>query len=107
MRIRNLTPIVKRHLEENEETRNSDNILYLEVLREICAKKQIDIESMTVPTLLYNVRALHLPTCESVGRARRKLQSTFPELRANDDVEAFRELNEEDMRRYAREVCNG
>ncbi len=107
MRIRNLQPIVFRHLEKNEATRNSDNILYLEVLREICSARGIDIESMTVPTLLNNVRALQLPTCESVGRARRKLQSTFPELRANDDVEAFRELNEEDMRRYAREVCHG
>jgi hypothetical protein len=105
MRIRNLQPIVFRHLEANAETRNSDTILYLEVLRELCAKKGIDVDTMTVPTLLNNLRTLHLPTSESVGRARRKLQNKFPELRADDDVEAFRELNEEDMRRYAREVC--
>lgn len=107
MRIRKLTPIVKKHLEESVEARNSDNVLYLRVLRDICRERGIDVENMSVPTLFNNIPALHLPTCESVGRARRKLQSDFPELRANADVEAFRELNEEDMRRYAKEVCNG
>jgi hypothetical protein len=107
MRIRNLQPIVKKHLEESVEARNSDNVLYLRVLRELCREKGLDIDNMSVPTLFNNIPALHLPTCESVGRARRKLQNKFPELRADADVEAFRELNEEDMRRYAREVCNG
>lgn len=107
MRIRNLQPIVKKHLEESVEARNSDNVLYLRVLRELCREKGLDVDNMSVPTLFNNIPALHLPTCESVGRARRKLQNKFPELRADADVEAFRELNEEDMRRYAREVCHG
>ena len=107
MRVRKVTPIVKEQLEKNIATRNSDALLYLEVLRVICAGRSIDIESMTVPTLLSNVSALHLPTCESVGRARRKLQSEYPELRASEDVEAFRDLLEEDYRRYSREVCHG
>lgn len=70
MRIRNLQPIVKRHLEESVEARNSDNVLYLRVLRELCREKGLDVDNMSVPTLFNNIPALHLPTCESVGRAR-------------------------------------
>lgn len=107
MRVRKITPIVLEQLKKNKATRNSDNLLYLEVLREVCEEKQIDIESMTVPTLLSNVQKLNLPQLESVGRARRKIQSTYPELRATAEVEAHRTLNEEDFRKYAREVIHG
>jgi hypothetical protein len=45
-----------------------------------------------------------IPPISTVGRCRRKLRRAYPELAGNSDVEAQRELNEEDFKAYARQV---
>lgn len=105
-RLKELSKRVKTILEGNEAARNSDNVLYLHLLREMGKEKGIDIDKMSVPMLLIHCRDLGLPTLESVGRARRKVQAKYPHLCGDDDVEACRQLNEEEYRRFAREVLN-
>ena len=103
-RLKGLSIRVKRILEENERTRDSDNVLYLHVLRSYGEEKGIDVDTMSVPMLLLHCRDMGLPSLESMGRARRKVQRAYPELRSSDDVQAEKELREEMYREFAKEV---
>lgn len=103
-RLREISDRVKSVLEANKESRNSDNVLYLHVLRSYGEEKGLDIDKMSVPMLFLHCRDLGLPTLESVGRARRKVQELNPHLRGDDAVQVSRELNEEVYRQYAKEV---
>lgn len=104
MKINAISNIVKNILQEKAECRNSDNELYIAVLRQVASEKGIDVDSMSVPTLFLRMREFGLPPIESVGRARRKIQECNPELRANDTVSGFRAVQEEEFIEYARKV---
>lgn len=103
-RLKELSNRVKTILEENERARDSDNVLYLHVLRSYGEEKGIDIDKMSVPMLLLHCRDMGLPSLESMGRARRKVQELYPELRSSDDVQAKKEEREEAYRNFAKEV---
>ena len=53
---------------------------------------------------MFHRNKLNIPPFEGVARARRKIVKQYPELAGNDDVEAYREMNEEVMLDYARQV---
>ena len=103
-RLTDLSNRVKHILEANESARNSDNVLYLHVLRSYGEEQGMDIDKMSVPMLLLHCKDMGLPSLESMGRARRKVQEMYPELKASDDVQAMREEQEEAYRAFAREV---
>jgi hypothetical protein len=103
-RLKELSNRVKAILETNESARNSDNVLYLHVLRSYGEEKGLDIDKMSVPMLLLHCKDMGLPSLESMGRARRKVQELYPELKAVGDVQAMREEQEEAYRAFAREV---
>lgn len=104
MKINTISNMVKGILRQKEECRNSDNELYLAVLRQVASEKGIDIDDMSIPTLFLRMSEFGLPSIESVGRARRKIQECHPELRANDTVSGFRMEREEEFIDYARKV---
>jgi hypothetical protein len=106
-RLKDLSKKVQAVLEKDEASRNSDNVLLLHLLREIGKEQGVDVDTMSLPMYLLHGRDMNLPTLESVGRARRKVQAAHPELRGDDDVEACREELEEAYRRFAREVHYG
>lgn len=103
-RLKELSNRVKTILENNESARNSDNVLYLYVLRSYGEEKGLDIDKMSVPMLLLHCKDMGLPSLESMGRARRKVQELYPELKAVGDVQAMREEQAEAYRAFAREV---
>ncbi len=103
-RMKELSTRVKTILETNENARNSDNILYLHILRSYGAESGLDIDKMSVPMLFLHCRDMGLPSLESTGRARRKVQEMYPHLRCDDNVQIGRELQEETYRQYAKEV---
>lgn len=90
--------IVKEILETNKMARNSDAALYIKV----CERINPAVLSKPFWTVLLSLKEYNLPSIETVGRARRKLQEMFPELSGDVDVEAQRLLNEEVFREYAR-----
>ena len=94
--------IVKEILEECPEARNSDNLLYIKVCSRIGKTNGFDINKMSMPTILLNLKELNLPVFETVRRARQKIQAEHKHLAANTDVEAQRMLNEESFRTYAK-----
>ena len=98
-KLRNTTMMVRQVLVTVPAARNSDNILYLEVVR------LIDQHVLRLPlaVVLQNMKEYNLPTIETVGRCRRKLQARFPELRANRAVEEFRSELKEEFREWAGE----
>lgn len=103
-RMKELSNRVKAILEINENARNSDNILYLHILHSYGNEKGLDIDKMSVPMLFLHCKDMGLPSLESTGRARRKVQELYPHLRCDDNVQAGKELNEETFRKYATEV---
>lgn len=102
MKLKKTSDLVHELLINEPACRNSDNILYWRVLQTIGSQKGIDVEKMSVPALLFHMRDYGIPSIESVGRARRKVQECNPELCADDTVEVHRMLLEEEYRSYAK-----
>lgn len=100
--LKTISALVKAILQKDKPSRNSDSILYLKVLNEVCKEKGIDISGLTVPSLLLYGKQLGLPVFETVRRTRQKIQAEFPELSANVEVQEFRTANEIAYRDFAR-----
>lgn len=98
--LRNTTKMVKYVLEKEPRTRNSDNLLWLEVVK----LKNQGILRMPVAVVMQNLSTYGLPSIETVGRCRRKVQAANPELRAERAVEEFRSELEADFREWAGEA---
>ena len=101
--LRTTTDLVKAILIDKPDTRNSDNLLYSEVLEHIGQAEGVNIGRMAICDVLRNMKHLQLPTIETVGRCRRKLQEKHPELRASVEVSALRSEREGAFIEYARE----
>ena len=97
--LKNVTKLVKQVLETVPSARNSDNYLYIEVVRII----NQSVLRLPLAVVLTNLKEYDLPSIETVGRCRRKLQAEFPELRARKAVEEFRSGREEAFREWAGE----
>ena len=98
--LKTTTAIVKDILEQDLFARNSDDYLYYMV----CTRINEIFVHLPFWKVMLNRKKYKFPSFESVGRARRHLQSKFPELSADADVEAQRELNEEVFKEYAKGV---
>lgn len=98
MELRKVQDIVELELSKHVEARDSDNVLYVKVIEYMC------------PSLLHKpfgevmkvLSDYQLPSYESVGRARRKLQAAKPWLKPSEAVQKYRTDNEEKYREYAR-----
>ena len=86
-------------LEKDEEARNDDMLLYLKVCN-TCLK---DTGAMPFAEVMSQYRYLGLPSIESVGRTRRKLQAKFPELVGSVRVQKLSAAGEKAYRKYAKE----
>lgn len=96
MRISKVHEMVKDVLTAHPETRDNDELLLCKVIA-----TYFNSDALYQPFIL-TIQDSRLPKIESVGRARRKCQELYPELRASDNTEAAREIKEEEYDRYAR-----
>lgn len=99
-RIKRTSDIVKDVLTNCPHTRNSDDLLYIQV----CRKLNPMICTQSFQTVMLYRSQLGLPPFESVRRARQKIQAAFPELCGSDEVEAMRVVNEQTVYDYSRSV---
>ena len=90
---------VKAILQKNEDARNDDMVLYLA----LCNFYLEDAGNMPLAQILTNHKELGLPSFESVGRTRRKLQEKYPELIGSVRMQKIRAKGEKAYRRYAKE----
>lgn len=88
---------VKAILEQNEDSRNDDMLLYLGVC-DACVK---GAGAMPFARIMAEHRQLGLPPFESVRRARQKLQADCPELAGSPLVRRRRAAQEQVYRCYA------
>ena len=100
--LKTTTALVQAILIEKPDTRNSDNLLYSEVLEYIGQAEGVNIGRMAICDVLRNMKHLQLPTIETVGRCRRKLQEKYPELRSSVEVAVIRSEREGVFKEYAK-----
>ena len=89
---------VQAILEKDEVARGSDAHLYC-VLAESLSP---NVTYKPFRRVLMEADKFGLPSIETVGRVRRKVQELNPRLRPADAVKKYRTDNEELMRQYAR-----
>ncbi len=102
-KLKSVEALVKRFLEIDEETRCSDNYLYLRVCDHISLKIGQNLFRVDVPHFLLHMKEYGYPPFETVRRSRQKLQRKFPELRANKEVTDQREDNKKVFREFVKE----
>lgn len=100
--LKNTTALVKSILENSERCRNSDSFLYFKVVQILGAHNNVNIDEISVPLFMLNMKRLGFPPFESVRRARQKLQKRHPELTACKAVADQRSENEAMFREYAK-----
>lgn len=88
--LRNLTELVKIILDQMPETRSSDNLLYVEVLRRYTAMTGKQTLMLPVWMFFTHLTEWKIPSIETVGRCRRKAQQENPYLKATPEVQDFR-----------------
>lgn len=98
------TGLVKHILTNIPQTRNSDSLLYLKVLRHIAGEYEINLDNITIPNFLIKLSDSPFPCFESVRRSRQKIQREYPELSADAEVQGYREENELIYRDFAKGV---
>ena len=86
---------VKKVLEKYPETRNSDMALFAKIA-ELRGYGGVPIQCLN------RYKSFDIPNYDTVGRARRKLQSKYQNLRAVKEVEDARAERELEFREYAR-----
>ena len=90
---------VRAVLQENEDARNDDMVLYLA----LCNLYLKDAGTIPLVEIMTRHKELGLPSFESVGRTRRKLQEKYPELLGSTRVRRLRAAGEKAYRKYAKE----
>ncbi|MBR5583143.1 MAG: hypothetical protein IKW21_01295 [Lachnospiraceae bacterium] len=100
--LKSITDYVEVILKADPKTRNNDCLLYIRLVDLLGKKHHIDYLHMPMILFYEQLPSLDLPTSETVGRCRRKLQQKHPELKANAEVTAFRAEREEQFKAYAR-----
>lgn len=98
--IKKTSDIVKFILQTKPRTRDSKDYLVK------CVYEYINPTAMHLPycVVMEQRKLLNLPPYGSITRSMRKLQKAYPELRASDEVDAWRKVNEEIVKDYARSV---
>jgi len=90
-RLKNVEYVVEQILDANEETRASDDVLYLCVCEHFCN----GISLMTLNDFLTTRREMGFPSFETVRRTRQKIFATRPELKpekVTEERESMRDV---------------
>lgn len=81
-KLKDLEKRVQTILERNPSTRGDDDLLYEYLLDDM----KVDLSKYSVRSFLLNYRKMGLPTIESVGRCRRKIQAKDETLKPTPDI---------------------
>lgn len=95
--LRKLQKIVKEILTDNPKTRGDDDLLYTKVLQ----KMKINLSDYNAKDFILGYRKLGIPTIETVGRCRRKVQATNEELKPTPQIGLKRKKLENSFYNYA------
>ena len=107
MEIIKLYDLVKKLLQEKEELRGDDDLLYLTVIKIVhpyCNNGRIttNVENMTIGEFFTCRKNIDIPTFESVSRCRRKVQEERPELKPCEKIQLARTRREEEFYNWSK-----
>ena len=101
--LTNASALVKEILLEVPAARDSDNLLFYLVCKKVLADNGKNIDTMGFGKLFLSLHKYGLPQFETVGRTRRKLQQTFPELQCSSAVAMTRAAGRDAFTNYAKD----
>ena len=81
-KLKDLEKKVRKILKERPKTRGDDDLLYKYVL----ADMKVNLKNFDAENFLLSYRKMGIPTIESVGRARRKVQSKDETLKPTPEI---------------------
>ena len=96
-KLKDLEKKVRKILRENPSTRGDDDLLYLDVLDDM----KINLTDFTAQSFLLNYRKMGIPTIETVGRCRRKIQAKDETLKPTPDIVLKRRQTERSFYNYS------
>jgi hypothetical protein len=96
-KLKDLEKRVKKILKEKPSTRGDDDLLYNYVLAEL----KVDTSQFSVESFLLNYRKMGIPTIETVGRCRRKIQEKDESLKPTPEIVLNRKRLENSFYEYA------
>ena len=107
MEIIKLYDLVKKLLQEKEELRGDDDLLYLSVIRIVHpywnnGRTTTNIENVTIGEFFNSRKSAKLPTFESVTRCRRKVQEERPDLKPCKKIQEARTKREEEFYNWSK-----
>ena len=97
VQLKKLEKVVREILKESPRTRGDDDLLYINVLD----KMDVKLTDLSAESFLLNYRKLGIPTIESVGRCRRRLQAINEELKPTPQIELKRKRLEHSYYNYS------
>lgn len=89
-------------MEQHPDTRYSDTKLYVKLLEYYESFYGYQIGTLPFAETLLTLSDIGIPSIETVGRCRRKIQHDFPELCSNDTVNGFRAEREKEFKEWSR-----
>ena len=100
--LKTVMNVVQHIMENDKQSRNDDDYLYLKVLELYGKAKGVNIHTMPASVFLKDRASYGFPPFESVRRTRQKVQERNPWLKANEQTQAHRNAKEQTYREYAR-----
>ena len=92
---------VRYVLETKPYTRDSDNFLYLEIIKIIGERMGVSIHSMSLADVMNLAENGTVPGYDTIARLRRKVQDEDPELMCSRNVRSMRIDREKAIREWA------
>lgn len=92
-----LERVVEKFLEDNPAMRGSDDLLYVAVAEQL----GVDLDGTSARDFLLHYRTCLVPTVETVGRCRRRIQAKRPELKPTKEIELKRRRCEQSFYEYS------
>lgn len=96
-KLKEMEKVVKKILKEIPATRGDDDLLYLDVLDEM----KVNLKDFSAESFLLNYRKMGIPTIETVGRCRRKIQAKDKTLKPTPEIVLKRKKLENSYYNYS------
>lgn len=97
MKLKDLEKRVRAVLKDEPATRGSDDLLYIRIIGGL----GVDLNSVTAMDFILNYRKQKLPTIETIGRCRRRIQARDKTLKPTPDIELKRKKLEDSFYFYS------
>jgi hypothetical protein len=101
MKLKELEREVRGFLISNPQTRASDDLLYAMLIEGRLQRMGKSLQRISAHDYLLHYRKYGLPTIESVGRCRRKIQKKDENLKPVESVELHRKEMQNSFVKYA------